>query len=356
MTPRTRSPADLLTAGRALTIARVADGAEGLIVADLARAIAARPKAPATSLLVVCRDGPRMAQLSRALEFFAPDIERQEFPAWDCQPYDRVSPHAGVVAQRMTTLSRLARLKGTREAVDRAHDRQCGAAARAGEILVGRAGALGRTGQHAAHGRHRALARSQRLRARIDRARARRLCRARRHPRPVSAGTDQPVRLDFFGDSLESIRSIDPETQRSTDQLRGIDLVPVAEFQLTTETIKKFPPGYVEAFGAPSTGTRSMKPSAKAAAIPAWSTGCRCFTASSTRCSTTVAGTPVVLEPLVDDAAHERLAADRRLLRGAAPAARTWGAARLIIRCSRRGSICRKRMAVDGATPVRWCG
>src|SRR5262249_61447598 len=47
-----------------------------------------------------------------ALEFFAPDIAVLEFPAWDCQPYDRVSPHAGFVAQRMTTLARLARLKG----------------------------------------------------------------------------------------------------------------------------------------------------------------------------------------------------------------------------------------------------
>ena len=33
--------------------------------------------------------------LSRALGFFAPDIEVLEFPAWDCLPYDRVSPHAG---------------------------------------------------------------------------------------------------------------------------------------------------------------------------------------------------------------------------------------------------------------------
>jgi len=53
-----------------------------------------------------------MAQLARALSFFAPEIEINEFPAWDCLPYDRVSPHAGVVAQRMTTLSRLARLQG----------------------------------------------------------------------------------------------------------------------------------------------------------------------------------------------------------------------------------------------------
>src|ERR1044071_7608941 len=107
-----KSPAELLIPGRALTLSGVADGAEGLIVADLARAIAARPNAPATSLLVICRDGPRMAQLARALSFFAPEIEINEFPAWDCLPYDRVSPHAGVVAQRMTTLSRLARLRG----------------------------------------------------------------------------------------------------------------------------------------------------------------------------------------------------------------------------------------------------
>ena len=47
-------------------------------------------------------------------------------------------------------------------------------------------------------------------------------------------GMAEPVRLDFFGDTLESIRGFDPETQRTTDQLRAFDLVPVAEFQLTT--------------------------------------------------------------------------------------------------------------------------
>src|SRR3954465_8613448 len=107
-----KSPAELLVPGRPLTLSGVADGAEGLIVADLARAVAAKPKAPVTSLVVICRDGPRMAQLARALSFFAPEVEVHEFPAWDCLPYDRVSPHAGVVAQRMTTLSRLPRLQG----------------------------------------------------------------------------------------------------------------------------------------------------------------------------------------------------------------------------------------------------
>src|SRR5207245_5811386 len=52
-------------------------------------------------------------------------------------------------------------------------------------------------------------------------------------------GMVQPVRLDFFGDTLETVRSFDPESQRTTDQLRALDLVPVAEFQLTTEPIRR---------------------------------------------------------------------------------------------------------------------
>jgi len=58
------------------------------------------------------------------------------------------------------------------------------------------------------------------------------------------------VRLDFFGDTLETIRSFDPETQRTTDELRALDLVPMAEFQLTTDTIRLFRTGYVAEFGA----------------------------------------------------------------------------------------------------------
>ncbi len=108
-----QSPAQLLAPGRALTFANVAEGAEGLVVSDLARAVAARPKPPAVSLAVVCRDGPRMQQLARALEFFAPDLPVLQFPAWDCQPYDRVSPHGGILAQRLTTLARLSRLAGS---------------------------------------------------------------------------------------------------------------------------------------------------------------------------------------------------------------------------------------------------
>ena len=90
-----RNPAELLIRGRPLTLANVADGAEALVVADLARGLAARPDATAISLAVLCRDGPRMGALARALKFFAPDLTVQEFPAWDCLPYDQRSSPSG---------------------------------------------------------------------------------------------------------------------------------------------------------------------------------------------------------------------------------------------------------------------
>src|SRR5262249_36403788 len=108
---RAQSPAALMAPGRPLMLAGVPPGPAGPGPARLSRAVAAQQNAPATSLMVVCRDGNRMAQLARALAFFAPDVGILEFPAWDCLPYDRASPLAGLMAQRMTALSRLAHLK-----------------------------------------------------------------------------------------------------------------------------------------------------------------------------------------------------------------------------------------------------
>ena len=55
----------------------------------------------------VCRDDARMARMAEALGFFAPEVEVLRFPAWDCLPYDRVSPNPEIVAERVATLTRL---------------------------------------------------------------------------------------------------------------------------------------------------------------------------------------------------------------------------------------------------------
>ncbi|HET9902413.1 MAG TPA: transcription-repair coupling factor, partial [Xanthobacteraceae bacterium] len=302
------SPADKLKPGRRLTLARVADGAEGLVAGDLARAVAARSRAPAVALLAVCRDGPRMAALGRALAFFAPDIEVLEFPAWDCLPYDRVSPHAGTVAQRMMTLSRLARVSGrdrpavlltTVNAILQRVPARTLTATRAlsaapGNVLAmdgvrqwlelngySRASTVREPGEYAVRGGILDL---------------------------YPPGLDLPIRLDFFGDTLESIRSFDAETQRTVGQLRSLDLVPAAEFQLTTETIRNFRRGYAEAFGAPSRDDLLYEAVSEGRRHPGMEHWLPLFQPRLETLFDYVPDTPVFLEPLVEDAAKERLA------------------------------------------------
>ena len=303
-----RSPAEFLAPGRPLTLAGVADGAEGLVVADLARAVAARTDAPTTSLVVVCRDGTRMAALARALDFFAPDLAVQEFPAWDCLPYDRVSPHAGFLAQRMTALSRLVRMKGhdrpsillaTVNAVLQRVPAQDFVARQSLSVVPGNVLAMdGITGWLELNG----FIRASTVREPGDYAVRGGIIDL------YAPGMAEPVRLDFFGNTLETIRSFDPESQRTTDQLRALDLVPVAEFQLTTETIRRFRLGYVEAFGAPGPDDLLYHAVSEGRRHPGMEHWLPLFHERLDTLFDYVPGSAVVLEPLAENAARERLA------------------------------------------------
>ena len=312
MTAHTRlqaqSPARRLAPGRPLTLAGIADGAEGLVIADLARAIAAGARPPAISTAVICRDGPRMATLARALGFFAPDIEVLQFPAWDCLPYDRVSPHAVFVAQRMITLARLARVKGrdkpavllttVNAVLQRLPAREVVArqslSAAPGNVLpmsgiiawlelngFNRAATVREAGDYAVRG------------GIID---------------LFAPGMDAPVRLDFFGDALESIRSFDPESQRTTAELRALDLVPIAEFQLTSDSIRLFRTGYVAAFGAAGPDDvlyEAVSEGRRYAGMEHW---LPLFHPRLETLFDYLDTTPLAVEPLAEEAANERLA------------------------------------------------
>jgi transcription-repair coupling factor (superfamily II helicase) len=121
-------------------------------------------------------------------------------------------------------------------------------------------------------------------------------------------GLDDPVRLDFFGDQLETIRSFDTDSQRTMGELRHLDLVPAAEFQLTTETIGRFRTGYVAAFGAPSRDDllyEAISEGRKYAGMEHW---LPLFHERLDTLFDYVPGSPIAIEPLSEDAAHERFA------------------------------------------------
>ncbi len=218
------------------------EGFDALAMADIARARGGLS-------VFVARDGGRASAFIDALRFFAPEMEVLRLPSWDCLPYDRLGPSAGVAAQRMATLARLRR----------------GEADKAPRLLVTQAPALmQRVPPREALDRASYLARSGQD---LDVAVLERYFAVNGYARASTVsergefairggvidvfppGADEPVRLDMFGDTLESIRAFDPETQRSTKQLKQVDLLPVSEVLLDAEAIARFRRGYVTAFG-----------------------------------------------------------------------------------------------------------
>ncbi|WP_332768205.1 transcription-repair coupling factor [Phenylobacterium sp.] len=220
------------------------EGFDALVMADIV-------KARGGLTVFVARDGSRLSAFVDAFNFFAPQVEVMQFPSWDCLPYDRIGPSPGVAAQRMTTLGRLAHgvdgknptlLVTTVPALlQRVPPKEAveGAAfsARTGHVVE--IAALER--YFAVNGYQRASTVSERgefaIRGGVIDV--------------YPPGAEEPVRLDLFGDTLESIRAFDPETQRSTKQLKEVSLLPVSEVLLDKEGITRFRRGYVEAFGAP---------------------------------------------------------------------------------------------------------
>ncbi|GIK99723.1 MAG: transcription-repair-coupling factor [Alphaproteobacteria bacterium] len=234
--------------GRTL-IAGVPGGYDAPVLARLARS---RPAGAPVALLHVALDDARMAQLAAGLAFFAPELEVLTFPAWDCLPYDRVSPHRDIVAQRIDTLTRLRapteegrqRLVLTTVAafLQRVPARASfegtvlelsTGLAIAQEKLVAflegngylRAETVGESGEYAVRG------------GIVD---------------LFPPGVDSPLRVDFFGDEIEQIRSFDPLSQRSTETVDRFAIKPVSELRLDAAAIERFRSGYRGRFGAAS--------------------------------------------------------------------------------------------------------
>jgi len=120
------------------------------------------------------------------------------------------------------------------------------------------------------------------------------------------AGLDQPVRFDFFGDSLESIRTFDAETQRTQLDMRALDLVPISEFQLVTETIRRFRMGYVAIFGAPERDDPLYEAVSEGRRHPGMEHWLPLFQEKMDTLFDYLGGAAVAIEPQSEDAARER--------------------------------------------------
>ncbi|SLN18314.1 Transcription-repair-coupling factor [Pseudoruegeria aquimaris] len=199
----------------------------------------------------VARDDRRLNAMRDALRFFAPDMPVLVFPAWDCLPYDRVSPNADVSAARMATLAALVHGAPARfvllTTLNAATQRLPARSVLANAAFVAEVGQrineadlrgflvrMGFTqtptvmepGDYAVRG------------GIID---------------IFPPGESGPVRLDFFGDVLDGARRFDPATQKTTEKLSRVELAPVSEVILDEAAITRFRQNYRITFGAAGT-------------------------------------------------------------------------------------------------------
>ncbi len=235
----------ILSATTPLTLSGVPSGFQPSLLADLARAAKTRA-------VFIAPDDAAMRAIASTAAYFAPDLEVLSFPAWDCLPYDRASPTLRIMAERVAALHRLqAKPKGpqlllttvnaaTQRVLTPFRVRQLVARLAPGE-RIGRdtlatllqANGYVRTdtvhdqGEYAVRG------------GIVD---------------LYPSGEDHALRLDFFGDEIESVRTFDAADQRTTGRIDGFVLLPASEALLDDESIKRFRTRYRDAFGATATG------------------------------------------------------------------------------------------------------
>src|SRR5262245_11801779 len=225
----------------------VPDGYEAFALATAAAEL--NPEGP---VVFVARDGQRLPAIEEALAFAAPELPVVELPAWDCLPYDRVSPGADAAARRLDALTSIAAL---RKKPHRA-------------IVLTTANALLQRMPTAAFVEAQTFSARpgnqvdmKALIARLENSAFERVPTVRDVGEFAVRGgildlfvpgAEEAVRLDFFGDTLESIRAFDVASQRTTGQRNALVLQPMSEVALTPDSISRFRRSYIEAFGAPS--------------------------------------------------------------------------------------------------------
>ena len=225
----------------------VADGYEAFALAEIAAEIA--PDAP---LLFIARDGQRLPSLADVLAFAVPGLPVLELPAWDCLPYDRVSPGADAAAKRLDSMAAMAALRHKPHRAIVLTTANALLQRMPPAALIGEQGFRARPGQQI---EMKALIERLETNAfeRVGTVREMGEYAVRGGILDLYApGSEEALRLDFFGDTLESIRAFDVASQRTIGQRNSISLQPMSEVTLTPDAISRFRRNYIEAFGAPS--------------------------------------------------------------------------------------------------------
>ena len=212
--------------------------------AALSLAIAEAASAARRFTLLLTADSQSAERLEQELRFFAPELPVLHFPDWETLPYDLFSPHQDIISQRIAALYRLPELKH-------------------GVLVVPITTALHRLAPtRFLLGSSLVLDVGQKLdveqmRTRLEASGYRCVDTVYEHGEFAvrgalidlfPMGSKQPLRIDLFDDEIETLRTFDPETQRSIDKVDSIKLLPAREFPLEKKAVTDFRGRFRERF------------------------------------------------------------------------------------------------------------
>lgn len=235
-------------------ICSVPEGADALVVAKIWRQSLAENNGQ--DVLFVARDEQRMNAIAQSLKFYLPSITPLSIPAWDCLPYDRVSPSQNIVGSRLKAFAILTNRNKQVAAKKTAQPRL---------ILTSINAVMMRTAPRSYFNRaNLTLKLGNRVNltdfsAYFIRNGFHKVATVHEKGEFAIRGSivdifsgnmTLPARLDFFGDTLDGIKSFDPLTQRSQKNLKGITILPAGELTLNDKSISTFRSKYVTEFGA----------------------------------------------------------------------------------------------------------
>ncbi len=231
---------DILNAADRVEISAAPEGHDARLLCDWVERVG--------RLIVIVADDVAMARMSAGINFFNPRIECLEFPAWDCLPYDRVSPSPNILNQRISVLSRLCekREAGLSQIIittvssflQRVVPRS---------VLEGRSLNVQQGTSHNPDHIITFLSRNGYINTDTVMEPgefARRGGILDIYP----ADSDTPFRLDFFGDEIDTIRVFDAQSQRTTGKVKKLSLIPLGEIYLDEDSISRFRTNYRELF------------------------------------------------------------------------------------------------------------
>ena len=208
---------------------RLFGAAEGLALSRVA-ALSARP------MVIVARDARRLRILARELEFFsgAEQVEVTEFPDWECLPYDFFSPHQDIISARLKILADVGRRRILLVSVANLMQRLPPPAYVLGHGMTLEVGQKLDIDSFAARLRQAAYYRVSQVTTPGEYAVRGGLIDL------FPMGRNRPIRIDLFGDEIESLRQFDPESQLSTRTLERVAFLPAREFPMDDAAIERF--------------------------------------------------------------------------------------------------------------------